>query len=327
MVKTAVLDDWQGVARQSADWSKLEARAEVTFFAEAFASEEAAAAALAEFDILLAMRERTHFTGSLLRRLPKLKMLGTTSARTLSLDMAAATERGIVVCNTGSGPGLAATAEIALGLLIACFRGLPAGDATIRAGGFQRGVPVGSVLDGKTLGLLGLGRIGSRMARYGQALGMPLLAWSQNLTEEKAAAAGATLARSKEELLERSDAISIHLVLSDRTRGLIGRAELARMKPGAVLVNTSRGPIVDEAALLDAVSSGRITAGLDVYDQEPLPPGHPLRSAPNTVLTPHLGYGVKEVWAQFYPESVENALAFLDGKPMRVMNPEVLGRR
>lgn len=326
MVKVAVLDDWQGVARGSADWRPLQARGEVTFFADAFPTEDAAAAALADFDILLAMRERTKFTGSLLRRLPKLRMLGTTSARTLSLDMATATERGIVVCNTGSGPGLAATAEIALGLLIASARGLAAGDAAIRAGGFQGGVPVGSALEGKTLGLLGLGRIGSRMARYGQALGMDVIAWSQNLTAEKAQAAGAALAASKEDLLARADAVSIHLVLSDRTRGLVGRSEIARMKRGAILVNTSRGPIVDEAPLLDALREGRIVAGLDVFDQEPLPPDHPIRTAPNTVLTPHLGYGVKQVWAQFYPESVENALAFLDGKPVRVINPGVVAR-
>ena len=323
MVKVAVLDDWQGVARQSADWSQLEARAEVTFFADAFATEDAAAAALADFEILLAMRERTHFTASLLKRLPKLKMLGTTSARTLSLDMATATARGVVVCNTGSGPGSAATAEIALALMLAAFRGLPTGDANIRAGRFQQGVPVGMAAEGKTLGVIGLGKIGARLARYGRALGMDVLAWSQNLTAEKAAAEGATLV-AKDELLARSDAVTLHLVLSERTRGLIGAAELARMKRGAVLVNTSRGPLVDEAALLAALREGRITAGLDVYDIEPLSPGHPLRTAPNTVLTPHLGYGVREVWSQFYPESVQNALAFLDGKPVRVMNPEVL---
>ncbi len=326
MTKIAVLDDWQGIARQSADWSALQARADVTFFADAFADEADAAARLADFDILLAMRERTHFTASLLKRLPKLRMLGTTSGRTLSLDMATATAQGIVVCNTGSGPGSAATAELALALMLAAFRGLPTGDANLRAGRFQQGVPVGRAVEGKTLGVLGLGKIGARLARYGRALGMDVLAWSQNLTAEKAAAEGATLV-PKDELLARSDAITIHLVLSDRTRGLIGAPEIARMKPHAVLVNTSRGPLVDEAALLAALHAGKIVAGLDVYDQEPLPPDHPLRRAPNTVLTPHLGYGVAEVWAQFYPESIENALAFLDGKPVRVMNPDALGKR
>ena len=326
MTKIAVLDDWQGIARQSADWSALQARADVTFFADAFADEADAAARLADFDILLAMRERTHFTGSLLKRLPKLRMLGTTSGRTLSLDMATATAQGIVVCNTGSGPGSAATAELALALMLAAFRGLPTGDANLRAGRFQQGVPVGRAVEGKTLGVLGLGKIGARLARYGRALGMEVLAWSQNLTAEKAAAEGATLV-SKDDLLARSDAITIHLVLSDRTRGLIGAAEIARMKPHAVLVNTSRGPLVDEAALLAALHAGKIVAGLDVYDQEPLPPDHPLRRAPNTVLTPHLGYGVAEVWSQFYPESIENALAFLNGKPVRVMNPDALAKR
>ncbi|MDQ2801215.1 MAG: D-2-hydroxyacid dehydrogenase family protein [Pseudomonadota bacterium] len=323
MARVAVLDDWQGVARSSADWSKLEARAELTFFADAFADEADAAQKLAPFEIVLAMRERTHFTGSLLRSLPRLKMLGTTGGRTLSLDMATATALGIVVCNTGSGPGSAATAELALGLMLAAFRAIPEGDAAMRAGGFQHGVPVGSVLEGKTLGILGLGRIGAHLARYGQALGMSVLAWSQNLTAEKARAEGATFV-AKDELLARSDAITLHLVLSDRTRGVIGRTEIARMKLGAVLVNTSRGPLVDEAALLEAVRAGHIVAAVDVYDREPLPADHPLRGAPNTVLTPHLGYGVREVWEQFYPESVENALAFLDGKPVRVANPETL---
>ena len=326
MTKIAVLDDWQGIARQSADWSALQARADVTFFADAFADEADAAVRLADFDILLAMRERTHFTASLLKRLPKLRMLGTTSGRTLSLDMATATAQGIVVCNTGSGPGSAATAELALALMLAAFRGLPDGDANLRAGRFQQGVPVGRAVEGKTLGVLGLGKIGARLARYGRALGMEVLAWSQNLTAEKAAAEGATLV-PKDELLARSDAITIHLVLSDRTRGLIGAPEIARMKPHAVLVNTSRGPLVDEAALLAALHAGKIVAGLDVYDQEPLPPDHPLRRAPNTVLTPHLGYGVAEVWSQFYPESIENALAFLDGKPVRVMNPDAQATR
>ena len=326
MVKIAVLDDWQGVARGSADWTPLQARAEVTFFADAFATEDAAAAALAEFDILLAMRERTHFTGTLLKRLPKLRMLGTTSGRTLSLDMATATAQGILCCNTESGPGSAATAEVALALLLSALRGLPVGDANLRAGRFQQGVPVGHVAEGKVLGVIGLGRIGARMARYGRALGMEVLAWSQNLTAEKAAAEGALLV-PKDELIARSDAITLHLVLSARSRGIVGAGEIARMKPGAVLVNTSRGPLVDEAALLAALHAGRIRAGLDVYDIEPLPADHPLRHAPNTVMTPHLGYGVAEVWAQFYPQSIENALAFLDGKPIRVMNPDAVGRR
>ena len=326
MTKVAVLDDWQGVARQSADWSKLEARAEVTFFPTAFADENDAARQLADFDIVLSMRERTPLPASLINRLPKLRMLGMTGARNASLDTAACTARGIVVCNTtGGGNNEAATAELALGLLIAAARAIPAGDANIRAGRFQETVPVGFALAGKTAGMIGLGRLGSHMARYCKALNMRVLAWSQNLTAERAQQAGAEYV-SKDQLLSQSDAVSIHLVLSDRTRGLLGAADLARMKPGAILVNTSRGPIVDESALIAAVQSRRIVAALDVYDREPLPANHPLRKASNVVMTPHLGYGVKETWDSFYPQSVENALAFLDGKPVRVTNPEAIKR-
>lgn len=324
MTRVAVLDDWQGIARASADWSALMARAEVVFFGEAFADEDEAAARLVDFEIVLSMRERTPLPASLIDRLPKLRMLGMTGARNASLGTAACTARGLVVCNTASsGRSDSATAELALGLLLAAARSIPAADAAIRAGGFQHGVPVGITLAGKTLGVIGLGRLGSYMARYGQALGMTLLAWSTNLTQDVAARAGAELV-GKAELLARSDAVSLHLVLSARSRGIIGAADIARMKPGAILINTSRGPLVDEAALLAAVRAGRIVAALDVFDREPLPPDHPLRTAPNTVLTPHLGYGVAETWAQFYPQSVENALAFLDGKPVRVVNPEVI---
>jgi phosphoglycerate dehydrogenase-like enzyme len=325
MTRVAVLDDWQGVARRSANWRSLEARAEVVFFADAFSGEDAAAALLAGFEIVLTMRERTPLPASLIHRLPKLRMLGITGTRNASLDVAACTARGIAVCHTTSdGRGDTATAELALGLLIAAARAVPAADNAIRAGGFQAGVPVGVTLAGKTLGVIGLGRLGTCMARYGTALGMTVLAWSTNLTQEAAAGAGARYA-TKAELLARSDAISLHLVLSQRSRGIIGAADLALMKPGAILLNTSRGPLVDEVALIEAVQTGRIIAALDVFDREPLPPGHPLRTAPNTVLTPHLGYGVAETWAQFYPQSVENALAFLDGKPVRLVNPEVLG--
>ncbi len=326
MSKVAVLDDWQGVAKGSADWSALSARAELVFFSDAFENEDEAAGGLAEFDIILSMRERTKLPGSLIGRLTRLRMLGITGARNLSLDLAACTARGIVVSHTTSdGRSDSATAELALGLLISAARGLPLADAALRAGRFQQGVPVGITLAGKTLGVLGLGKLGSRMATYGRALGMHVLAWSQNLTPAAAAAAGADYV-TKADLLARSDAVSLHLVLSARTEGIIGAAELAQMKPGAILVNTSRGPLIDEAALLAALHSGRVIAALDVFDHEPLPPAHPLRSAPNTVLSPHLGYGVAETWAQFYPQSIENALAFLDGKPMRMLNPEVLAR-
>ncbi len=323
-IKVAVLDDWQGVARGAADWSALQARADVTFFQDAFAGADDAAAKLADFEIVLSMRERTPLPGSLIDRLPKLRMLGMTGARNASLDTAACTARGIPVCATqGGGYADSATAELALGLLIAAARGLAVGDATIRAGGFQMGVPVGIGLAGKTLGVIGLGKLGRYMAGYGQALRMNMIAWSQNLTPEKAAEAGVRLV-AKDELMATADAISIHLVLSDRSRGLIGAADIARMKPGAILVNTSRGPIVDETALLAALHARRIVAALDVYDREPLPAGHPLRTAPNTVLSPHLGYCVRETWDGFYPQMIENALAFMDGKPVRVTNPEAL---
>ncbi len=326
MTKVAVLDDWQGVAKTSADWSPLQARAEVVFFAKAFENEDDAARQLADFDIVLSMRERTPLPGSLINRLSKLRMLGMTGARNASLDTAACTARGIVVCNTtGGGNNDAATAELALGLLISAARAIAVGDANIRAGKFQEAVPVGYALQGKTMGVIGLGRLGSYMARYCKALGMNLLAWSQNMTPDKAQAVGATMV-SKEELLSRSDAVSIHLVLSDRTRGLIGASDIARMKSGAILVNTSRGPIVDEKALIEALQARRIVAALDVFDREPLPANHPLRTAPNTVMTPHLGYGVHETWQGFYPQSVENAMAFLDRKPVRVTNPDAVGK-
>jgi phosphoglycerate dehydrogenase-like enzyme len=319
MVKVAVLDDWQGVARSSADWSPLLARAEVVFFAQAFTDEDDAVAKLADFEIVLSMRERTPLPASLIGRLPKLRMLGITGVRNASLDTAACAARGVLVCNTvGGANSRDATAELALGLLLAAARGIPSADANIRAGRFQEGLPIGVSLAGKTIGIIGLGRLGSCMASYCRALNMTVLAWSQNLTAEQAQAAGATLV-SKETIFSCSDAVSIHLVLSPRSRGLVGASDIARMKPGAILINTSRGPIVDEAALIEAVQSCRIIAALDVYDREPLPANHPMRSAPNTVLTPHLGYGVQETWTEFYPQSVENALAFLDGKPARVL--------
>ncbi len=320
MVKIAILDDWQDVARGSADWAPLAARADLTFFADAFETEDQAAAALADFDILLTMRERTAFPETLLSRLPKLRMIGVTGANVATLDLAACSRQGVVVCNTaGGGPGAPfATAELALGLLIAAARAIPGADATMRAGGFQRGVPVGLSLAGKTLGVVGLGRLGSRMARYGAALDMKVIAWSPNLTEARAEDAGARLV-GKADLMAGSDAISVHMVLSPRSRGVIGAEDIGRMKKGAILINTSRGPLVDEGALVAAVRAGRIIAALDVYDKEPLPRDHPLRASGNTVLTPHLGYGVEETWRDFYPRSIENALAFLDGAPIRVL--------
>jgi phosphoglycerate dehydrogenase-like enzyme len=324
MTKIAVLDDWQGIARSSTDWSPLMERAEVVFFEDAFKDEDDAMEKLAGFEIVLSMRERTPLPASLINRLLRLRMLGITGSYNRSLDTAACTAQGVVVCNTvGSGASEAATAELALGMLLAAARAIPAADANMRAGRFQEALPVGISLAGKTIGIIGLGHLGSQMARYCRALNMNVLAWSENLTAERAQAASATLV-SKTELLSRSDAVSIHLVLSPRSRGLICASDLALMKPGTILINTSRGPIVDEAALVEAVQAGRIIAALDVYDREPLPANHPLRNVPNTILTPHLGYCVHETWTEFYGQSVENALAFLDGKPIRVTNLEVL---
>lgn len=325
-VKIAVLDDSQNVAKASADWSQLRDRAEVTFFREAFGSEDKAAAALAPFEILVPMRERTAFTGSLVAKLPNLKMIAQTGGRAMTLDVAACSERGIVISNTGGQDSTASTAELAFALLMACARSIPQADARMHAGGWHDGVPLGMILDGKRLGIVGLGRLGSRVARYATAFGMDVVAWSQNLSEEAAAEQGFKRV-SKEELFATSDAISLHLVSSERTRGIVGAAELQAMKDGAILISTSRGPLVDEAALIAALRSGRIQAGLDVYDIEPLPADHPLRSLPNVVLTPHLGYAAITVFQQFYRESIENILAYLDGKPIRVLNPEALAKR
>lgn len=324
-MRVAIMDDWQGVARGAADWSAVEARAEVVVFAEPFAGEDAAAAALADFDILVPMRERTELGAGLIARLPKLRMVALTGGRSQSLALDACTAAGVLVCNTGGERSSIGTAELALGLMLAAARFIPAGDAAIRAGRFQEGVGVGPVLEGRTLGIIGLGRIGARVCGYGRALGMDVVAWSPNLTEAAAEAGGARLV-SKADLLAQSDVVSLHVVLSARSRGILGAPDLARMKPGAILVNTSRGPLVEEAALLDALHAGRIHAALDVFGKEPLPPHHPLRTAPNTVLTPHLGYGTQDTFAQFYGESVQNILAFLDGNPTRVVNPGALHR-
>jgi phosphoglycerate dehydrogenase-like enzyme len=320
MTKIAVLDDWQRAARSSTDWSVLERRADVHFFTDPFTSEDAAAQALAGFDVILAMRERTPFPRSLVDRLPVLKMFGLTGMRAGLIDLASMQQRGIVVCYTEGGPGVESTAELALALTLAAARRLPQSEASIRAGRFQLDAPQGFVLAGKTLGLMGLGRIGACMARYGHALGMDVIAWSQNLTSERAADAGAQRVE-KDELMSRSDVLSMHLVLSPRTRGIVGASDIARMKPGAILVNTSRAPLIDEGAMIDALQQRRIVAALDVFEREPLPAGHPLLACPNTVLTPHLGYSVLDVYRVFYAQSVENALAWLDGAPTRVLAP------
>jgi len=275
------------------------------------------AARLRDFDVVMAMRERTPFPRALLTRLPRLRLLVTTGMRNAAIDLGAATERGILVCGTAGLPY--PTAELAWGLILSLARHIPTEDRATREGRWQE--TLGRGLNGKTLGVLGLGTLGSRVARVGQAFEMTVLAWSQNLTRERAREVGATLV-DRDELLARADVVSIHLVLSERTRGLIGTRELGLMKPSAYLVNTSRGPIVDEAALVHALRNGTIAgAGLDVFDEEPLPLDHPLRHLPNTVITPHLGYATEETYRLFYGQAVEDITAYLAGQPIRVLRP------
>ena len=315
-MRVAILDDYQRVALQSADWSAVEARAEVTAYADHIADEVALAERLRDTEIVVAMRERTPFPRSLFERLPGLRLLVTTGMGNAAFDMAAARDHGVTVCGTG-GLGYP-TAELTWGLILASARRIPAEHAAIRDGRWQ--TTLGEGLNGKTLGVIGLGRLGGQVATVGNALGMNVLAWSQNLTRERTNALAVTLAGSLDELLARSDVVTIHLVLSARTRGLLGAAELARMRPTAYLVNTSRGPIVDEAALVAALRSRAIAgAALDVFDVEPLPPGHPLVALDNVVLTPHVGYVTKETYEVFYGDAVADVLAFLDGAPVRVI--------
>jgi phosphoglycerate dehydrogenase-like enzyme len=319
-VRVAVIDDWQNAARGLIDWSPLKARAEVVFFQHHFAADEEDSAAnlLGDFDIILLLRERSRFSESLIARLPRLKMLSCTGSRAPNVDLDAATKHGIICTLTSGGHSPAPAAEMAFALLLAVARRVPQGDAAMRQGRFQEGIAPGITLEGRTLGIIGLGRIGAYMARYGHALGMKVIAWSQNLTADKARAGGAELV-TKEGLFAQSDAVTLHLVLGPRSRGLIGAADFARMKKGAIFINTSRGPIVDEAALVAALQEGRIFAGLDVYDREPLPSDNPFRGLSNTVLTPHLGFTTQEGLHAFYQPAMENILAFLDGKPKNLM--------
>jgi len=319
IVNVAVLDDWQQLAPEMIDWSALTSRAEVTFFTRAFTDEDDAATQLADFEVVLSMRERTALPGSLIGRLKKLQMLGITGAHNAALDLGACNMRGIIVCNTVmADASMAATSELALGLLLSAARRIPDADRSVRDGRFQQGLPCGMRLEGKTIGILGLGRLGSLMAGYCKALQMRVQAWSPNLTAERAASEGVLLV-DRGELFSTSDVISIHMVLSDRSRGLVGSQDISRMRRGAILINTSRGAIVEETALVQAVEEKRIVAALDVFEAEPLPPGHPFAELSNTVLTPHLGYVVCETMTEFYRQSRDNALAFLDGHPMRVI--------
>jgi phosphoglycerate dehydrogenase-like enzyme len=317
VTRVAILDDYQGVALGLADWGRLPADVEVVVFRDHLADLDAVAARLAEFDVVVAMRERTPFPRALFARLPRLRCLVTTGMRNAAIDLGAAAGQGVLVCGTEGLPS--PTAELTWGLILALLRRIPAEDRAVRDGRWQESLGLG--LHDKTLGVIGLGRLGSRVARVGRAFEMRVLAWSQNLTAERATEAGATRV-DRDELLARSDVVTLHLVLSERTRGVIGARELALMKPTAYLVNTSRGPLVDEAALVRALREGTIAgAGLDVYDEEPLPRDHPLRRLPNTVLTPHLGYVTEETYRVFYGQALEDVEAFLRGQPTRVLRP------
>ena len=307
-MKVAVLDDYQDVALKMADWSPLRGRASITVFNDHVADAGAVAERLQPFEIVCVMRERTPLTREILERLPRLRLIASTGQQNSSIDVGAATQRGVQVLHTGyhSAP----TVELTWALILASARHLASENASVRSGGWQR--YVGDDLAGRTLGLLGLGNIGGAVARIGRAFDMNVIAWSENLTADRAAAAGA-IRVTKEELFGRADILSIHLVLSQRTRGIVGAQELALLKPAARLVNTSRGPIVVEAALIDALSEGRIAgAAIDVFDQEPLPLDHPFRRLPNILATPHIGYVSRGLYERFYQDAVTNISRWLD---------------
>ena len=319
-MKIAVLDDYQSVAESLGDWSQLPGGSEVTFFSDHLTSEDALTERLADFDVVMGMRERTPFPRTLLERLPKLRLLVTTGRRNASFDMEAASDLGIAVSGTdGAGEG---PTELVWGLILGILRNIPEEDRLTREG--RWGTTVGVALKGKTIGCLGLGHIGSLVARVAAAFDMNIIAWSQNLTAERARECGAQLV-DKETLFRDSDIVSIHLVLSDRTRGLVGAPELASMKPSSYLVNISRGPIVDEAALVDVLQRRAIAgAALDVFEVEPLPKDHPLLKLDNTLICPHLGYVTDDSYHAMYEGVIEDIRAFASGEPVRMINGEVL---
>lgn len=314
-MRIAVLDDYQNVALTMADWTKVQERADITVFDEHFADTDAVVEALEPFDAVVAMRERTPFDAERLSRLPRLKLIVTTGMANASIDLEAAASRGITVCGTRS--SAPATVELTWALILAMVRHLPAEDLGMRVGAWQQTVGFG--LAGRTLGVVGLGRLGTKVAGIGAAFGMEVLAWSQHLDAEHARTVG-VVPVTKEELFSRADVVTIHYKLSARSEGIVGEAELALMKPGAFLVNTSRGPLVDTAALVAALEDHRLGgAAIDVYDVEPPPADHPLRAAPHTVLSPHLGYVTDTGYQVFYGDAVEDVLAYLDGTPTRVL--------
>ena len=316
MTRVAILDDYQNVALAVADWRSLGREVTVEAFHERLAGEDALMKRLADFEVIVAMRERTQLPRSVLERLPKLKLLVTTGMRNVAIDVKAAAELGIVV--SGTGLLTPPTAELTWGLILALARHIPEEAQHMRSGRWQTTVGVG--LNGKVLGVLGLGKLGGEVTRVGRAFQMEVIAWSQNLTAEHASSLGARRVE-KDELFQRADFVTIHLILSKRTRGLVTARELALMKPGAYLINTSRGPIVEERALIDVLTNHKIAgAALDVYNEEPLPDEHPLRKLDNVVLTPHLGYVTVENYRKAYGEAVEDIRAFLAGHPIRTIS-------
>ncbi|HVZ31001.1 MAG TPA: D-2-hydroxyacid dehydrogenase family protein [Polyangiaceae bacterium] len=314
-IRVAILDDYQRVARRFADWGSLPEGSEVSVFHDHVSDETALERRLGRFEAIVAMRERTPFPASLLSKLPELKLLVTTGMRNAAIDLEAAARAGITVSGTH---GLSQpTAELTWGLILALARRIPIEDHALRSGSWQTSLGVG--LHGKTLGVLGLGRLGTQVARIGVAFGMEVLAWSPHLTLARAIAADASLV-DRDELFRRADVLTVHLVLSDRTRGIVGPRELGLMKKSALFINTSRGPLVDENALLHALRARAIAgAGLDVFDHEPLPSDHPLLELPNTVLTPHLGYVTEDTYRVFYSHALSDVQAYLAGQPLRVL--------
>src|SRR5437660_3579702 len=319
MHRCAILDDYQNVALKLADWGQLKAEVDVRVYNESLGDQASVIRTLKDCSIVCLMRERTLFPRTVFDGLPELKLVVTSGSRNAAIDLAAAEDRKVIVCGTES-PGNP-TAELTYGLILELARKVGFENARLK-GGARWQSTLGIDLGGKTLGVIGLGKLGSKVAQIGRAFGMNVLAWSQNLTEDRAREVGATLV-SKEELFRQSDFITVHLQLSPRTRGLVGAKELALMKPSAFFINTSRGPIVEEAALLDALRGKRIAgAGIDVYDVEPLPLEHPIRKMDNAVTTPHLGYVTEDNYRRFYGQMVENIRAWLDGKPVRLIKPK-----
>jgi len=322
LIRVAILDDYIDVARTLVDWSPVDALAEVVVFTHKLTGEDEFVQALADFDIICTLRERSAFSAALLARLPRLKYIAVTGMRYDAIDVDAATQLGIVVSNSEVTRGGGGVSELAWGLVIATARNIAHEDASIRSGGWQ--TRLGFTLRGKTIGILGLGRLGSRMAAYARAFEMKVLAWSPNMTSERAAVHGAQ-AVSLTTLLANSDVVTLHMPLSETTRGLIGAAELSKMKKTAVLINTSRAGLVDQGALAHALTDGVIAgAGLDVFEVEPMPTADVFRQLPNTVLTPHIGYFTSEMLKVYYEDAVEAIVAFIQGRPIRVVNAQVV---